>query len=176
MYSVLEKIVMLKSVHLFSEMPNESLAALAMVLSEQEIPRGVDVLTKGTMGNSLFILAVGSVSVHDGLGTEMAVLQANDFFGEFAALVSEMRMATVTTLERSVFFVLEQAHLFDIMLENRDVLQALITTLVTRMRVLLHSSAQQQASLAQLAAAEASRHELGFFGSIGPERHVLSVA
>ena len=66
MLSLIEKVIFLKAVSLFSETPEEVLAELAAVLEELELPPEQTIIDQGEPGSSLYIIIDGQVKVHDG--------------------------------------------------------------------------------------------------------------
>lgn len=77
------------------------------VLPIKECPSGEVIIREGRVGNEMFILLAGkvSVSLH---GVNIATIEAKgSFFGEISALMGTKRIATVTTLTPCKFHVIE---------------------------------------------------------------------
>ncbi|NJO01171.1 MAG: cyclic nucleotide-binding domain-containing protein [Bacteroidia bacterium] len=81
----------------------------------------------------MFIITQGSVRVHDG-NYNFATLSRGQVFGEYALLDTELRSASVTTLEKSTFLVLDQRTFYDIMINHSQILQGILQVLVARSR------------------------------------------
>jgi CRP/FNR family transcriptional regulator, cyclic AMP receptor protein len=91
----MDKLRLLQSVSIFSEVPDEGLVWLLELLNEVEYKAGDTIVTEGELGTSMYIIMEGQVSVHAG-GRMLNHLNAGDVFGELAALSPEPRTASVT--------------------------------------------------------------------------------
>ena len=87
---------------LFSGLPLDLLHDTAMGLHRRVAPAGGIVVSEGDSGDSLFLIASGSVRVlvvgGHGRALEIRRLDAGDFFGEVAALSGTPRSATVVAV------------------------------------------------------------------------------
>jgi len=66
MLTVVEKVLFLKSVELFSEIPGEDLAQVAVISAEEERELGESLVLEGDVGDALYIVLEGKVRVHRG--------------------------------------------------------------------------------------------------------------
>lgn len=133
MLLTLEKVVILKSVSIFSDTPEELLAEVASILGEVEVGANETIIEKGEIGRSMYIIVDGSVRVHDGDRT-IAELGPRDIFGELAALDPEPRSASVTSLAEARLFRLDQHALYELMAEHTEVAYSIIRILCRRLR------------------------------------------
>lgn len=133
MLLTLEKVVILKSVSIFSDTPEELLAEVASILGEVEVGANETIIEKGEIGRSMYIIVDGSVRVHDGDRT-IAELGPRDIFGELAALDPEPRSASVTSLAEAHLFRLDQHALYELMAEHSEVAYSIIRILCRRLR------------------------------------------
>ncbi len=131
--STIEKVVVLKGVSLFSETPDEVLADVAALLEEVEVDGGEVVFRKGDVGSALYVVVEGRVRVtsQDRILVELG---PRDIFGEMAALDTEPRSATVTALEPTSMFRLEQEALYELMADRIEVVRGVIRILCSRLR------------------------------------------
>lgn len=95
----------LAAIPLFGSLDDADLAALAPRFETKDVEAGVRLVGEGTTGRTFFVLAAGEASVTVD-GEQVAVLQANEFFGELALLGHGRRTATVTTTLPSRVLVL----------------------------------------------------------------------
>jgi CRP-like cAMP-binding protein len=128
-----ERLLILKSVSMFSETPDEILAKAVDLLAEEHFRPGETIFRKGDRGDCLYIIAEGKVRVHDGELT-LNDLGKRDVFGEMSALDPEPRSASVTALEPTRLLRLDQAPLFELMSGKPQVLQGVIRILCQRLR------------------------------------------
>ena len=129
----IEKVLILKSVNMFAETPEKSLAGIAAILEEQDVLSDEVIFEKGSLGKSMYIIVDGQVKVHDGDHT-ILTLGNRDVFGELAVLDPEPRSATVTATKDTTLFQLEQDALYELMAEHIDVARGVIKALCRRIR------------------------------------------
>jgi CRP-like cAMP-binding protein len=86
---------------LFSDLKPEEFGRVFDVLRSVTIPPGVAICREGDKGDSIFIIAEGSVKVTrkgpEGQEIYLADLGPGDFFGEFGYFANSIRQATVKT-------------------------------------------------------------------------------
>ena len=133
MLLTIEKVMILKSVDIFSATPEEDLIEVASIVEEIDVKKDDDIFVKGDIGTSMYIIVEGRMRVHDG-GREIAVLEEKEVFGELAALDPEPRMATVTAIDDAMLFRLDQGPLYDLMAEHIEVVRGITRVLCRRLR------------------------------------------
>ncbi len=133
MLTTVEKVIALKRAAVFAEVPEETLAELAPCLEEVEYGAGQAIFRKGDLGDCLFLVAGGSVRVHDGDRT-LDVLSAGQVLGEMAVLDSEPRSASATARVDSLLLRLDQEALYEAMEERVEVARGVIRMLSGRLR------------------------------------------
>ncbi len=133
MLLTIEKVMILKDVDIFSSTPEEDLIEVASIVEELEVKEKEEVIKKGDIGTSMYIIIEGEMKVHDG-DKELARLGNRKVFGELAALDPEPRSASITALRDSQLFRLEQGPLYDLMAEHVDVVKGIMHVLCNRMR------------------------------------------
>ena len=95
MLLTIEKVLILKTVSIFADTPEEILADVAALLEEVNVAAGETILHKDDVGRCMYIIVDGRVRVHDG-DQLIAYQGARDIFGELAVLDAEPRSASVT--------------------------------------------------------------------------------
>lgn len=128
-----EKVVMLKSVSLFRNFPEESLLQLAELLKAEECGPGQQIVSKGDRGTNLYIIFKGKTRVHDG-DRDLAILGENQVFGELAALDPEPRTASISAVGRVSLFRLDRSTLRQAMIENMEVTRGVLRYLCRTLR------------------------------------------
>lgn len=129
----LEKIIFLKSTHLFGALPDDIIASVAASFKEHSTLGGGVLLKKGDFGSTMYVIVSGQVIVHDD-DHEIARLGRGEVFGELAALSPEKRMASVTALEETLLLKLGSADLYALMDLNVALAKGLIEVLCQRLR------------------------------------------
>ena len=66
MLSTVEKVLILKTVPMFSQTPDNVLADVAGLLEEVDISEDETIIEQGDLGDSLYLILDGRVCVHDG--------------------------------------------------------------------------------------------------------------
>lgn len=129
----IEKVLALKSVSLFKAIPHESLAGIATLLTERWVEPGEPIFEKGELGDCVYVIESGCVSVHDG-DRVLGHLGKHEFFGELSLLDAEPRSASVFAHERSHLFRLAQSDFYSLVSEQPEISQAINRVLCQMVR------------------------------------------
>lgn len=116
MLSTIERVLALKATRLFGALPDDTLAGLAAVLTEVELPAGEQLFAQGEHATCLFLIVAGRVRIHDGSHT-LNELGPGDSFGEMAVLDAEPRMASATAVAPAMLLQLDREPLYALMAE-----------------------------------------------------------
>jgi AAA family ATP:ADP antiporter len=133
MLSTIEKVITLKTVSIFAGTPDEILAEVASLLEEVELREGETIFEKGDAGDCMYIIVDGQVRVHDG-GRTLNYLGEGDVFGEMAVLDPEPRLASVTAVEDTRLFRLDQEAFYELMDDQIEVARGIIHVLSQHLR------------------------------------------
>ena len=130
---LVQRILFLKNVPLFSTMPPDTIAWVAEAADETSTLSGQTIFEKGSEGDSMYVIADGSVRIHDGDKT-LASLPQGAFFGELSILDGETRSATATAESDCLLLVIRQDSFRRILSIQFDVTENLLKILVRRIR------------------------------------------
>ncbi|MEE9491220.1 MAG: cyclic nucleotide-binding domain-containing protein, partial [Dehalococcoidia bacterium] len=133
MLSTIEKVIVLKTVSIFAGTPDEILAEVASLLEEVKLREGETIFEKGDAGDCMYIIVDGKVRVHDG-GRTLNYLGEGDVFGEMAVLDPEPRLASVTAVEDTRLFRLDQEPFYELMDDRIEVARGIIHVLSQHLR------------------------------------------
>ena len=133
MITTVEKVLFLKSVELFTPMPSEDLAEIALISTEETREASELVFAEGDLGDALYVLVEGRARVHRGEKT-IAELKERECFGEMALLDASPRSATVTAEENVSVLKISREDFQEIMLEKHAISQGVIKVLTRRLR------------------------------------------
>lgn len=133
MLSKVERVLILKTVPMFSQTPDNVLADVADLLEEMDVSENETIIHQGDPGDSMYMILDGKVRVHDGEHL-LNTLGEHDIFGEMALLDPEPRVASVTTLEPTRLFRLEQSSFYELMAERPEVAAGIIRVLTAHLR------------------------------------------
>jgi len=151
MLLTIEKVLVLKTLSIFADTPDDDLARVAAVVEEVEVKAGDLIIEKGATGECMYIIAEGTVRVHDGERT-IAELGARNVVGELAVLDPEPRSASVTACTDALLFRLEREALYDVMAEDIEVAKGIIRVLCRRLRGVLSGSGKGGEAISAAAA------------------------
>jgi ATP/ADP translocase/HEAT repeat protein len=150
MLSTLERVIILKTVGIFAETPDEVLAEIAAAAAEYEAPAGQMIFEKGERGDCLYIIVSGKVRVHD-QDRFFNFLGEREVFGEMAVLDPEPRSASVTTVEDTRLLRVDEQALREVMDEQPEVARGIIRVLSRHLRNRMRDVAELRARLPEAA-------------------------
>ena len=133
MISTVEKVLFLKSIDLFSQIPGEDLAQVALISGEENREQGDEIFAEGEAGDALYLVLDGKVRVHRG-DRVIAELGERECFGEMAILDAAPRSATVSALANTNLLKITREDFQDIMSEKPEIAQGVIKVLTRRLR------------------------------------------
>lgn len=133
MLLTIERVIILKSINLFSEINENDLLSVATQLDELDYSEGSTIIKQGELGTSMYILVRGSadVIIDDKI---VATIGENDIFGELAALDPEPRSATIKTKKDSLVFRINNSVIYNLISEYPDVARGIIKILCNKIR------------------------------------------
>lgn len=133
MISTVEKVLFLKSIDLFSQIPGEDLSQIAQITDEVLFEEGDEVFHEGDPGDTLYFVIGGKVRIHQG-GEELAVLGEKQVFGEMALLDSEPRSASASAIADLTLLKIHRDDFNEILAEKSEIAQGIIKVLTRRLR------------------------------------------
>jgi len=128
-----QRVHFLKEVSIFSESPDYLLYQIAENLIEIEVPEGDNIVLKGEMGDSMYIMIEGRVKVHDE-DHIFSILKKGDVFGKYYLIDRKERSATVTALLATRLFLFHQDIFYEITKNESTVVKGILKALVGRLR------------------------------------------
>jgi len=136
--SLMERLLALKQVPLFSQLSLEQLEAIQQISSEVEYLANETIVKEGEAGGELYLLIDGRVRIYKGYGTPAETLlssvSAVSYFGEMAALDDRPRSATVVAAERSRMLRLDGESLKDLIRQMPEISFEIMRVLTSRVR------------------------------------------
>jgi CRP/FNR family transcriptional regulator, cyclic AMP receptor protein len=128
MLLTIEKVLILKSVNIFSSVPEAQLVDLATIVESVEFEAGEIIMNQGDLGSSMYIVVDGKVRFFDG-DNELGVSGNRAVFGELSALDPEPRAASVQALEDCTLLRVDGESLYEMMSGNKEVTRGIIHVL-----------------------------------------------
>lgn len=133
MISTVEKVLFLKSIDLFSQIPSEDLAQIALITDELQVEEGDEVFHEGDLGDALYFVIDGTVRIHSG-ADELALLGERQVFGEMSLLDSEPRSASASAVSDLTLLKIQRDDFHEILAEKSEIAQGIIKVLTRRLR------------------------------------------
>jgi CRP-like cAMP-binding protein len=133
MITTVEKVLFLRGIDLFSDLPGEDLAQIALITEEAQRPAGAEIIREGEVGESIYIVVEGRVQVTKG-DKPVAELSEREVFGEMALLDPAPRSATVKALSDVTLLTIRREDFADIMAERHEIARGVIQVLTRRLR------------------------------------------
>lgn len=130
---LVEKVLILKSLSIFSDTPEHILADLAPLMEEEEYEKDTLVFKENELGDCMYIIHQGQVKIHKENVT-LAVLTEKEVFGELALLDPEVRSASATTVGNCILFRIDQEPLYEVIENRPEVARGFIKILCKRLR------------------------------------------
>jgi CRP-like cAMP-binding protein len=131
--STVEKVLFLKSIDLFSQIPGEDLSQIAQITDEVHFEEGEAIFLEGDPGDTLFFVIEGKVRIHTATA-EVAVLGERQVFGEMALLDSEPRSASASAVSDLTLLKIQRDDFNEILAEKSEIAQGIIKVLTRRLR------------------------------------------
>ncbi len=130
---LVQKILFLKKVPLFSSMVPSELSQLASIAEEVVVPAGSEIIHQEDHGDSMFVIVEGEIRIHQDQ-SDLACLKSQDYFGEMSILDGEPRSASATAQTDSLLLRIKQEDFYFILSKHFEVALNIIQTLTRRLR------------------------------------------
>jgi len=136
----MERIIFLRHVPLFADLPPSDLKQIAAVAGEQLYEDGAFIAREGEAGNELLVIVEGEVRVVSG-GKELVRRRRGDYVGEMAVLDGEPRSASLVALGTVRALRIGRREFETILRERPETSHAMLLVLTRRLRELTRASA-----------------------------------
>jgi ATP/ADP translocase len=138
--SITDKILHLRSIHIFQGLSVSELAAVASVTEEVNYPVGTVIIREGEAGETMYLVIDGEVAVlkgaEGGPQIELDHIRAGDYFGEMALFEDLVRSASVRSEQETRVLVLHKREFTEIVREYPLIALQICRVLSQRLRKL----------------------------------------
>jgi len=138
--SILERILLLREIPIFADLPPEDLKLVAEIAHEEWYPQNTDIFHQGDEGNMMFVIVEGRLRVlksMNGVEQELAQRGPGEFFGEMAIIESAPRSATLCTQTDVRVLAIDGEMFKRILRERTDVSFAVLRSISRRLREMI---------------------------------------
>ena len=136
MLTIIEKVICLQNVDVFSEIPSEQLSYLAAITEEVSYSAGEEIYKYEEPSDALYVVLDGKVRLHRD-DQEILVAGENDSFGTWALFDEKPRVATATASEDARLLRIDREDFYELLSDNVQITEGVVKTLVGRLRGLL---------------------------------------
>jgi hypothetical protein len=133
MLGVIEKVILLQNVDVFSEVSTEQLGHLAAIAEETSKAAGEVLYKEADASDSMYIVLEGRVRLHRA-ETEVTVAGAGEAFGTWALFDDEPRVVAATVLEPVRLLRIDKDDFIDLLADNIKITQGVLKAIVRRLR------------------------------------------
>ena len=154
MLTIIEKVIFLQHVDVFSEISTEQMAYLAAIVEEISFSENTDIFHEQDPSDAVYLVLEGQVRLHR-KNLDFAVLGPQEAFGTWALFDPEPRVATATTLEDTRLLRVSRDDFIDLLSDHVQITQGVLRALTKRLRGLIGESEIKTAQQGKL-----SHHEV----------------
>ncbi|MEM7132281.1 MAG: cyclic nucleotide-binding domain-containing protein [Chloroflexota bacterium] len=133
MLSTIEKVLHLKSVSIFTQVPDHLLADVAGLVQTINILPNTHIFQKGDPGSAMYIIVSGSVKIEDN-GFVVDTLEEGAVFGEMALLDGGPRSASAIAAEETLLLQLSKEEFHELLSDHGEITLGIIYVLSQRLR------------------------------------------
>lgn len=135
MLTVIEKVIFLQNVDVFSEVPTDQLAFLAAVAEEITAEKDERLYGEDDPSDSMYLVLEGKVRIHRG-ATEVLVAGDREAFGTWALFDDEPRLVAATAIERTRLLRIGKDDFIEVLADNVEITRGVLKAMVRRLRAL----------------------------------------
>lgn len=132
---LIEKVLLLKSLNIFSDTPENVLADLAPLMQDMELEEGAIVFSEGELGDSMYIINQGEIQIYKS-NTTLAILSEKEVFGELSLIDAENRSASAKAHTDCYLFKIDQEPFFELLDSRPEIARGFLKMLCKRLRIL----------------------------------------
>lgn len=131
--TTMERILLLRGVELFKEIPAQELELIARLCTVVHFAPGEQFISQGDMSGGLYILVAGEVEVSKNDLGVVNVSKAGDVLGEMGVLANQFRAANCTALVETTALHIDQTDLWDLLERSSLLSVSVIRVLVPKL-------------------------------------------
>ncbi|MBP5407331.1 cyclic nucleotide-binding domain-containing protein [bacterium] len=135
MLTRVERVLALKNIELFHDIPGEVLADIAALLIEENFEKGQYIINEGDLGKELFMIVKGEAEVVAG-GRVVSVVREGGGFGEMYLIDSQPSDADVIASSDVLVLKMESDDFLEILKQREEVALGVIKVLTMLVREL----------------------------------------
>ncbi|MEM7678794.1 MAG: Crp/Fnr family transcriptional regulator [Myxococcota bacterium] len=135
MLTVIDKVIFLQNVDVFSAVTTEQLAFLAAIAEEIPVRENEAVYREEEPSDAMYLVLSGRVRLHRG-PTEVTTAGPQEAFGIWALFDDEPRVTAATAAEDCELLRIDKEDFIEVLADNVLVMQGVMKAIVRRLRAL----------------------------------------
>ena len=149
MDTIIEKVMLLQNVELFSDVPTEQLSYLADIAESREVEKGDILFKENDPSDALFILASGKIEM---VKNDEVIYEINEYeaVGTLGFFDQEPRIFTAKCVENCKMLEIDSTSFFDLLEERIHIARYLLKYFVTRLRHIYDGSNENKPVASEL--------------------------
>lgn len=136
MLTVIEKVIFLQNVDVFSEVPTEHLAYLAAIAEEVTYDRDEVIYQIKDLPDALYLVLEGKVRLHRDT-EEITTATDREAFGTWALFDNEPRVVSATAQEETRLLRVDREEFLDLLADHVHITEGVLKALAGRLRGLI---------------------------------------
>jgi CRP-like cAMP-binding protein len=133
MLTVIERVLLLQGIELFSGVNSEQLSFLAAIAREVEVGPGKVLYREDDDPDGLYVVVSGAVNMKRGV-EQIDRIGPNGAFGVWALFDNQPRLTTAETAEETRLLFVPRDDFYDVLSDHVDIVEGLFRHLVQRLR------------------------------------------
>ena len=139
MLTIIEKVIFLRNIPIFSSTRTEDLTRIAAIAQEVEFKKGEAIFRENDPGDAMYFVTRGAVRLHKN-DLDIFVAAQNESFGELEVLGNEARFVAATAVEDVSALKISHEDFYEILADNIKIAQDIFKVLARRIKELLGPS------------------------------------
>ncbi|HIG46017.1 MAG TPA: Crp/Fnr family transcriptional regulator [candidate division Zixibacteria bacterium] len=132
MLTVIEKVIFLQNVDVFSDVPAEQLSYLAAIATEVSFDQGATIYQVNQNSDSMYGVLEGRIRLHRG-DIEIGIVEPKGAMGAWALMDDEPRVANAEVVEDAKLLRIDKDDFIDLLSDHVEITQGLLRTLTKRL-------------------------------------------
>lgn len=133
MLTLIEKVIFLRGIDVFSEVPTEQLGYLAAIAEPQRRGAGERIYEEHAPADSMYVVIRGRVRLHRG-DTEVLIAVERSAFGTWALFDDEPRLTAATAIDEVELLRIDKEEFIDLLADHVAITQGVLKAIVRRLR------------------------------------------
>jgi len=143
MLTVIEKVLFLQNIDVFDNVPSEHLGYMASISEEINFVKGEVIYKLNEHSDAMYLVIEGKVRLHID-DRDITIANDKDAFGTWALFDDSPRVVSATTVSETWLLKIEREEFVDLLADHVQMTQAILKTLVVRMRSLVDRTGLNQ--------------------------------